>query len=283
MASAVYDFRHSADGERQVSKEALVEWCRKWGKRYVFQLEKSDKGYVHWQGRISLAKKREKSALLKILDFVPMYFEPCSTNTLGDAFYCTKQDTRIEGPFRDTDVEDFMPDQFAPYVNKLLPWQQKMWDMIPTFEPRLINLVYDPTGNNGKTVLAALAELQHVGIDLPPVNDMKEIMQMMLDETHQKTRRPGSIFIDLPRAMDKSRLHGIYAAIEQIKKGKLYDGRYSFRKWWIHSPQIFVFTNCKPDMTLLSNDRWRLFMIEDRKLRDYIITEEDSSSDTDSD
>lgn len=266
MASYVYDFRHSCE-EKDLNQ--IKSWCRKWSKKWVFQKEQGDTGYVHWQGRISLCKKREKHALKKILDFCPMYLEPSVSSSHGDIFYVTKEDTRIEGPWTDKDEEFFMPDQYAPYDGKLLPWQQYIWDLLDVFEPRKVHLIYDPTGCNGKTVLASLAEIHGRGIDLPPINDFKEIMQVMMDECKDKTRRPGSVFIDMPRSMDQSRLFGIFSGIEQIKKGKLYDTRYSYRKWWIHAPQIFVFTNDPPHLDYLSKDRWCCYIIKDKQLHEY--------------
>lgn len=106
-------------------------------------------------------------------------------------------------------------------------------------------------------------ELKYGGIDLPPLNDFKEIIQIMYGICSAKNLRTiGGVFFDLPRAMDKERLHGIFCALEQIKKGKLYDMRYSYRDWWIDSPQIWVFTNYLPDLSLLSNDRWNLWEVK---------------------
>ena len=78
-------------------------------------------------------------------------------------------------------------------------------------------------------------------------------------------RKPKGIFFDMPRAMSKESLHGFYSAIEQIKKGKLYDCRYHYKSYWIDSPRIFIFTNKLPDMKLLSADRWRLWFINEKR------------------
>ena len=37
----------------------------------------------------------------------------------------------------------------------------------------------------------------------------------------KKERKPRIVFVDMPRAMDKKKLGGMYTAIEQIKKGKV--------------------------------------------------------------
>jgi hypothetical protein len=135
-----------------------------------------------------------------------------------------------------------------------------------SFDSRNINLVYDKRGNQGKSTIAALCELYGNGLDLPPVNDAEKLVQSLCDICISKNlRNPSPVFIDMPRAMDKSRLHGIYTAIEQIKKGKLYDVRHSYRDWWIDSPQLWVFTNIEPDLELLSRDRWIVWTVDDTK------------------
>lgn len=131
-------------------------------------------------------------------------------------------------------------------------------------------MIYDPVGGHGKSTLAAICELTLGGIDLPPVNDSKELLQAMCDICRaKKERSPNPVFIDMPRAMDKGKLYGIYTAIEQIKKGKLVDLRYSYREWWIDSPAVWVMTNIEPDPDLLSRDRWKVWCIEGNKLRSF--------------
>ena len=101
---------------------------------------------------------------------------------------------------------------------------------------------------------------------MPPINDAKELIQVACDICKSKEiRDPSPIFIDLPRAMRKSELGGVFTAIEQIKKGKLYDTRYRYTEWWIDSPAIWVFTNVLPDLNSLSLDRWVIWHINDSK------------------
>lgn len=261
---AGYDFRYN----NKFTPEEIKSFLNGIAKHYVFQLERSDKGYEHYQGRLSLIKKRRQPEALKLFKEPPNYFQPTVNPEYfkGDAFYMTKEDTRIAGPWKDTDKDEYIPRQYKGLLDRLYPYQQKIWDTRQVFEPRKINLVYDPTGNNGKSSIASLCELYGDGIDVPPMNDMKEIIQLICDECmSKKLRNPSPIFIDLPRAMDKSRLFGIYTAIEQIKKGKLYDTRYNYKSWWIDSPQLWVFTNVMPDLAMLSKDRWVVYTINKQK------------------
>ena len=85
----------------------------------------------------------------------------------------------------------------------------------------------------------------------------------------KKIRQSVPIFIDLPRAMDKTRLYGIYTAIEQIKSGWVYDVRNSWKEWDFDSPHIWVTTNAAPDLEMLTIDRWNIWAITpDKELKE---------------
>jgi len=74
--------------------------------------------------------------------------------------------------------------------------------------------------------------------------------------------------IDMPRGMKKEKLAGFYSGLEALKNGTMYDKRHSFRKRRIDRPQIWVFTNHIPDVTLMSRDRWIIYQMTEE--RDHI-------------
>ena len=71
--------------------------------------------------------------------------------------------------------------------------------------------------------------------------------------------------------MSKDQLRGIFMAMEQVKKGKLFDFRYKYKTYWIDSPSVWMFTNYCPDLKMLSMDRWRLWEVDDetKELKPY--------------
>ncbi len=104
------------------------------------------------------------------------------------------------------------------------------------------------------------------GLDLDVGNNSQEIVQDLCDQCiGMKTHDPKMVFVDLERATDQTKLWGLYVAIERIKKGRLVDRRYKYTKWWIDSPQIWVFCNKLPRANYLSKDRWRFWVIDDNK------------------
>ena len=72
--------------------------------------------------------------------------------------------------------------------------------------------------------------------------------------------------IDMPRAMQRTQLYEFYEAVETIKGGWVYDTRNKGRQRWMDRPQICIFANMDPDMTMLSKDMWELYDLHENKL-----------------
>ena len=259
--------------EKDNDKEKLIKLFRLYAKFWAFQLEHGKKtGYRHYQCRISLKEKhRDAYGVLKVVG----EYTPTSDENKTNDFYVTKEDTRVEGPWTDADEEIYIPRQFRNVV--LYKWQQEIVASRLDFNDRKINLIYDPIGNNGKSTLASICELLYNAIDLPPINTAQDLMQIMCNICMDTNNRsPGLVFLDMPRAVDKSHLIGLYSACEQIKKGKLYDMRYHYKKYWIDSPQVWVFTNELPNLSLLSMDRWQIWSITNSK--ELVLFEADAKA-----
>jgi hypothetical protein len=267
----VYEIRHTYNAEIFPNK---IKGVRKWfegiAKKYVFQIEKGDSGYIHVQGRISLCKKRRKPELLKLFKstktkLAPMYLEPTTNKEHTKvAFYVLKEDTRLEGPFADTDeikVETKQLQLFKGYT--LRPYQQSIIDKSSDFCMRTIDLIYDTTGNCGKSMLSEYMEYLGLAEEIPPFRLMDDIFQWVCTRPIKK-----SYIVDMPRGMKKDRLGDFYSGIEVIKNGVAYDKRYNAKKIRFDRPRIFVFTNTLPNLDLMSRDRWNVWIVtKDFKLK----------------
>ena len=262
MSCAVYDIRCNADNQNQ-NPEAIKTKLRALAKKWTFQLERGEEtGYLHYQGRISLFKKCLPSKAHQLFDtFTMNYIEP--TSKAGrDSFYVLKEQTRVEGPWKDTDPDIFIPIQYQNI--QFHDYQQEIYDN-KDINHRQINLVFDPKGNNGKTTIGALSSIKKGYIYLPFINDYEDLMATMLCKCYDVTRDPKVVLLDMPRALGKDRLGQIYAGLETIKGGYLFDKRYHFKEWWINAPSIYVFSNKMPDLKYLSLDRWRFLKITKSK------------------
>lgn len=260
----MWDFRYNAETFNSV--EELKNMLKGIAKKYVFQLEEGDSGYKHYQGRLSLIKKRrynEKHLLLKLFkETPPNYLEPTVlTETKGEAFYMTKDDTRIDGPWRDDDEVKVMTRQLKEFMDEdLYEWQTRIIDMCKQFDKRKIDLLYDPYGNIGKSMLCEYCEYHDLAEEIPPFRLMDDIFQWV----YAFPDKPAYI-VDLPRGIKKDKLGDFYAGLEIIKNGVAYDKRYGAKKIRFNRPRIFVFTNILPQFKLMSLDRWQCWEINENK------------------
>lgn len=285
-ACAVWELRWSVNyGGETLTVATIRNLLKEIAKQYVFQFELGDSGYEHVQCRISLIKKRrysEKHLLLKLFGkYPPNYCQPTTTINHSEPFsYVMKADTRLHGPYTDQDddaQEIYIPAHYRDIdITKLYPFQQTIWNNVKSpINGRQINLVYCKGGNKGKSTIAHLCRLFQRCLVIPGiVNDAKELIQVVCNLCmDRKLRNPGAVFIDMPRAINKERLYGMYSAIEVIKDGYLYDMRNHMKQWDIDSPHVWVFTNHLPDLTLLSQDRWNIFTIDSNLCLDNITEE----------
>ena len=141
---------------------------------------------------------------------------------------------------------------------QLRPFQKTIIDSADNWDTRNINLVYCPEGNKGKSILVGYCRAYKIGRALPPVNDFKDMMRMVCDMPTAKM-----YLVDMPRSLNKDRLYQFYSGIETIKDGYAYDDRYKFKEKFFDCPNIWIFSNILPDMSMLSKDRWKLWSIDD--------------------
>lgn len=274
----VWEFRANRE---MYTEHTLMAFLHTLAKKFTFQLEKGhETGYVHWQGRMSLWKVKRKCELMRLMDGmdmpIPNYLEPTTTKEhKKEAFYCLKEDTRVDGPWTDQKSVAYIPIQYRDI--ELYPYQQQIVESRLEFDFRKVDCVVDTTGNLGKSTLASIADLKFKCIDLPPVSDGEKVIQSLCDILIAKQeRKPGIVFFDMPRAMNKDKLHSMYAAIEQIKKGKVWDMRNHYKEWWFDSPRVWVFTNAIPDSQYLSMDRWRFWEIDQKTYELHLCSVEDA-------
>lgn len=242
-------------------------------KNFAFQKERGEDGYVHWQIRGRLYKKRRLDKAM-IKEFQPLVFgghwsiTSKGVHTDKNFNYQMKADTRVEGPWTDEDFED--PPVLTRQLKKFYkhveetgkyPWQAQIEALCDREDDRFITCIVDEEGNAGKSVF--IEHLEYVGkaYEVPPVTCMEDLMQLCMCLKAQKC-----YCIDMPKAMKKDKLAGFYSGLEALKNGVMYDKRYAFKKRRIDRPQVFVYTNTCPDLTLLSQDRWDIWYMYQKQL-----------------
>nr|QXP07588.1 MAG: replication associated protein [Arizlama virus] len=229
----------------------LEEHCKSW----VFQLERGEGGFLHYQGRVSLKNKSRKGPPFPNIHWSPT----CNTNK-SNSFYVTKEDTRVDGPWKDTDP--YIPRQCRDI--ELYPWQKAILADARVWDKRHINIVICLEGNIGKSTLCTWAECRGLATCIPMMDSYKDYMRMAYSAPACKL-----YFIDFPRSMNKNNCHGFWSAVECLKNGKLFDDRYIWKQKYIDCPNIWIFTNEFPNTEFLSGDRWKFWKVSQDNLYPY--------------
>lgn len=233
------------------TRSLLKANCKKWS----FQEEMGSlNGTKHLQGRISLKTKQRLQGVVKMFP-AGWHWSVTSNENRDNAFYVTKEETRVAGPWADTDEEIYIPRQIRGI--ELYPWQSQVIKDSETFNSRTVNVIIDTKGNIGKSTLKTYIGANRIGRAIPFVNDFKDIMRIIMDTSKMKL-----YVIDMPRALRKTELNNFWAGIEELKNGYAWDDRYKFREQYFDSPAVWILTNEIPDTSLLSRDRWRFHRIK---------------------
>lgn len=255
--------------EKYVTKNEIKQWCEETCDQWCFQLEKGEGGLLHYQGRIKL---KEKTRVVIGNIAKECHWSATAKSNRDNMFYVMKEKTREAGPWTDQDEELFIQARVAR-IKKWKPWQQQIIDiskidtnsMNPTdeeeAEERQIHVIWDPIGKKGKSTLVAYFDQNDKGLEIPDsLEDPKEVIQYVHSFDPYET-----YMYDLPRASDGSGMRKMIRTIETIKNGKTYDNRYKGRRRWMKIPHIFIFTNILPNLSFLSEDRWRIYKINKKQ------------------
>lgn len=252
--------------KRDLGVDGVHDLLRSHCKSYTFQLERGEQtGYEHYQGRLSLFKKKRAGQTALCFPDTGIHITPTSANALqGEAFYCMKADSRIEGPWTD---KDYKPPKRKLKCIELMkekglyPWQSDIISKLENYDPRTIHVVIDPNGNNGKTYCMKWLVNECDAMLIPPMESCEDLIGFAMSFPYRNM-----YVIDMPRSMPKKRLFGFYAGIETLKNGILYDKRYHGKFLLMDEPGVLVFTNVPPKKRYLSADRWKLWTIKNNEL-----------------
>jgi len=270
---------------RQGITQFFVENCKKW----CFQLEKGESGYLHYQCRVSLITKKRVNAAIAFFQrgayMGGAHVSATSTKVAGarDLIYVTKADTRVKGPWDDMSHrrEENIPKRLRG-TPEWKSWQKSVLDMLAE-EPddRTVNVLVNTRGNIGKSFLCNWLGCRGLACDTPIMNDAKEVSELvccMMDPDNKgyaTNKILKTIFVDVPRAEVKQNKTTMFSALEILKNGKAYDRRYKNRLFYFDPLHAWVFTNQVPDMGLLSRDRWILWEVNSKEeLIPYVSPEE---------
>lgn len=211
-------------------------------------------GTPHLQGYVEFKNQVSFSTVKGISDRA--HWEKARGNRVQNVAYCSK----------DSVVHTTLP---LPRNKRLLAryldvtWREWQTDVLEQVElepdTRTVHWYWEMAGNVGKSFLARYLVLKHDAvIATGKTSDIANQVKMWLD-AHPDSLGPRLVIIDVPRIGGNT---VNYHAIEQLKNGMLYSGKYEGGVCVFEPPHVFVFANTAPYQTSLSTDRWHIVQIE---------------------
>lgn len=222
---------------------------------YIIGKEKGKKGTPHLQGYIYFKNARSFKSVKKMLPTA--HLEKSKGSKKDNYNYCSKEgDFETNMDFR-TPQEKLIELCLEEYKDvKWKPWQQNILDILNTKpDRRTIHWFWEPTGNVGKSYLCKyLALTKDVIICEGKKNDVFNQIRDLIE----KGKIPNIILCDIPRSsMDYIN----YGALEEIKNGCLYSGKYEGGQCIFPCPHVIILANTAPPLDEMSKDRWNVVKI----------------------
>ena len=140
----------------------------------------------------------------------------------------------------------------SKYDKPLKDWQSSVKQIIEgEVCDRSVYWMYDESGGAGKSFMSGYLQTHHNAFIISGGK--------VADIAHAYDEQPIVVF-DLPRTIADHMDH-IYSVIESLKNGCIFSGKYESRTKTFETPHVIVFANFKPDLTKLSEDRWKVSSI----------------------
>lgn len=223
--------------------ERLFQHECKW---YVFQEELSASGTPHLQGTLCLLKRQRRTEL-SALD-KNIHWEP-TKSVSGSLVYCTKKESAV-GPVHYHGIDVPKPLK----LHEPRGWQLEVMRIIAD-EPdeRTIHWFWEANGGVGKTCLCKYLAVKHNAL---------MVTGKSADMFHSIATNPKKrelVIVDVPRSTQD---YVNYGAIEAIKNGLLFSGKYEGAQLVFNSPHVFMFANEPPREDKMSQDRWHIVNIQ---------------------
>lgn len=232
--------------------EHLELWLEKECDEYHCQKEMGESGTPHIQGCFRFKSARScKKVFSDIKSIVPELHLEVSRDWKKSVAYCSKNDTRVgDGP--SNMGKKRIPDPLEG--KELYEWQKEVIDILEGKpDDRTVYWYCDRSGNKGKTTLAKsiFTRSPNMLYASGKAADVKCAIASMVE----KGKFPPIVIFDFVRSSES---FISYEAIEAVKNGIFFNGKYESGMVVFPVPHVIVFANFMPDEDKLSKDRWQI-------------------------
>jgi hypothetical protein len=234
----------------------LNEWLTQKSIGFCVGKEIGEQGTPHLQIYFECKNQMRFSTIKKFNQ--RLHIEKAKASREKNIEYCSKEGDFICTFVKEKTVKEIIIEK--RYTNIIWKdWQKKIIDILES-EPdaRSIYWVYDPIGNKGKTFLAKYIAIKYDALICSgKTNDIFNQLNNWRNDNKNTAQIPPCI-VDITRS---EFCHCNYAALEAVKTGLVYSGKYEGGTIIGTAPHVIVFANYMYDETKMSEDRWKLIEI----------------------
>jgi len=229
----------SEEVEELSSKVPLI--CDK----YICAFEVGENQTPHIQGFLNFITKCRP---MSKFNNERIHWEKCRGSLTDNINYCSKEGNVFLNKGMPKPVKLMTSDMLRPVQLKIA--NQFLEDEDELFG-RNIYWFYEEIGGWGKSILAKyMVDCMGAMLVQGANNDILCGIQKYIELNEEA---PKIIIFDIPRTNEN---HISFQAIEAIKNGMFFSGKYESGMCRFNSPHILVFANETPDCSKLSQDRW---------------------------
>lgn len=224
----------------------LIDHAANMDAKYIFQEETGDSGTPHLQGLLYF---RTQVAFTSLKQWTNQIHWERTANVAASVRYCSdasKRSGRIYASgysYQDRDLRIVQQDNLYDWQSSLLQEFGGVPDM------RSIIWYTDTEGGCGKTALCRYLVANTPNVLFVSSGAAKDILYQVIKNKWD----PHIVIFNLPRTSEAAMS---YTAIEQLKDGLLFCGKYEGGIKLFPPPHVVIFANFLPDLTKLSQDRW---------------------------
>lgn len=160
--------------------------------------------------------------------------------------YCSKENNFLSNFLQFKMLNEYEKTEWKEWQKEILNLLEKKPDN------RSIHWYYDEVGNSGKSYLTKYIYLKYKCII---TNGKAQDSFNQIKTAMDKDEEPNIVIMDIPRCM-KNFIS--FQAIEKIKDGLFYSGKYEGGICCYPPPHIIIFSNEEPELDNLSMDRWKI-------------------------
>lgn len=208
-------------------------------KRFVFQLEEAPTtGYKHYQCCFSLKERKRFAGVKDLFGTINPHIDRVQ-DPIKCWSYCQKVESRVDGPWTQSNAP-------VDLIINLRTWQKELEsDIKKKADDRTIIWYYDKEGGSGKTKMAKYLAVRYEALVLTNCKGADAFFAW--NPVKHKI-----VVFNLTRSNEG---HINYSAMESLKDGLVFSGKYESGTKVGNSPHVIVFANFEPEQGKFSDDR----------------------------